>query len=74
LVLVVAGFAVALSADCETIVTPFGETCRDDATGPIAGGLILAGFTLDIVGLTISIRGHRSLVRSLWWHNSQFAR
>jgi hypothetical protein len=74
LTLVVAGFIVALSADCDTIATPFGETCQDDASGPIAAGLFLGGYTLELIGLTISGRGHRWLGRALWWHNSQYAR
>jgi hypothetical protein len=75
LTLVIAGLVVGLSGDCDTIPTPFGDTtCPDDASGPIAGSLLLGGFTLNFVSITISIRGHRSLVRALWWHNSQYAR
>jgi hypothetical protein len=74
LTLVVAGFIVALSSGCDAMPTPFGETCRDDASGPIAGSLLLGGFTLHLVEIPISIRGHQSLVRALWWHNSQYAR
>ena len=73
--LVVAGFVVALTADCDAIATPFGETCQDDASGPIAAGLVLGGLTLDVfVVIPISNRANRSLVRALWWHNSQYAR
>ena len=72
--LIVAGFIVALSSDCNAIATSFGEICQDDASGPIAAGLVLGGFTLNIVAITISSGGHRSLVRALWWHNTQYAR
>jgi hypothetical protein len=74
LTLTVAGFIVALSADCDPIPTPIGEWCQDDSAGPIAAGIVLGGYTLSLVSKTISIRGNRSLIRALWWHNSQYAR
>lgn len=72
--LVTAGYVVGIASDCDPIASPIGDICRDDSAGPIMAGLVIGGLTLDIVATTISVRGRRSLVRALWWHNSQFAR
>ena len=74
LTLLAGGLVVGLSGDCRTIIPLDTEYCQDDASGPIAAGLLLGGYTLEIIGFTISSRGHRSLVRALWWHNRQYAR
>lgn len=74
LTLLTASMVVGLTGDCRTIVALDTEYCQDDASGPVAAGLLLGGYTVQIIGFTISSRGHRSLARALWWHNRQYAR